>query len=594
MVEALKKPELHEQRNIKAINFQMYERYLPSAFDETLSILEKINKMIWKLNELGELTNDMIDKWNKVIQWLLNDGLTDAIIDQLNRWKEDGTLEEIINQEIFGKLNAKIDELVDRLENTPIELTVGAKGDFSKLQKAIDHVIDFSIKPTKATIILLNDYVMEEQISIKNQDLRFVEIYSENTVNVRVNRSDLLNETGENYVPVIYGKNTNMPTINTKFAYKLAKTSENKFIVGVYLDNCTLYMEPHNGFIGYPYMGLVASNNSRVTANGCDFTGNGVLSDEHGAGVKIQRSGLTADDSIANECGEYGYWIQGASSARLNRSTAKKCGHHNLVLSHSSNVTANNCTFTDSPDNNVVITTNSILDLSESDCSRAGANNIVAQKNSMLYFNDGVSNESGISGLNITQHSWAQAEGATLNNNERNGLDSKDGSDVNFKNGKANGNKKSGFYILNGSHVMARTAEINNNADEGIHCYSGFCDCYKADIKNNGRDGIRSYNGGRVVAYKANIRDSGVVGLHASRGEIWCGKATSKNNNGIDVKASYGSKVSCSELHTTSGDVQTLDCTSSSIIQANRIHGSAKANKPKNEINNQGIIFSNI
>lgn len=106
-----KKPSLHEQAELQPIDFQMYTRYLPTAFDGTLSMLEKINKTIWKLNELGELTNDMLNKWNKVIKWVMNDGLSEAVLKQLEKWLDDGTFEDLINQNLLEDLKNEIDEI---------------------------------------------------------------------------------------------------------------------------------------------------------------------------------------------------------------------------------------------------------------------------------------------------------------------------------------------------------------------------------------------------------------------------------------------------------------------------------------------------
>lgn len=105
------KPEIHERKPIRDLDMQDYTRYLPTAFDESLSILEKMNKMIWKLNKLGELTNDMLDRWNEVIEWVLEDGLQQAVLDQLEEWLEDGTIKDLINKEIFQELRDDLDDL---------------------------------------------------------------------------------------------------------------------------------------------------------------------------------------------------------------------------------------------------------------------------------------------------------------------------------------------------------------------------------------------------------------------------------------------------------------------------------------------------
>jgi len=121
------KPELFQFRNIAPLNMQPRERYLPSAFDESLSIIERINKIIYYINEIYGLTGEVIAKWNEIMEWVLGNGLNEAVVDQLQKWVEDGTLKEIINEEIFADLNKEIQSLkvyVNESMNTLNEISV--------------------------------------------------------------------------------------------------------------------------------------------------------------------------------------------------------------------------------------------------------------------------------------------------------------------------------------------------------------------------------------------------------------------------------------------------------------------------------------
>lgn len=77
--------------------------YLPTAMDESLSLLQKVNMLIQYAHELGKLTQEMLDRWNEVIKWLLEDGVKDAVKELLDEWLKDGTLEELINVRLFEK-----------------------------------------------------------------------------------------------------------------------------------------------------------------------------------------------------------------------------------------------------------------------------------------------------------------------------------------------------------------------------------------------------------------------------------------------------------------------------------------------------------
>ena len=110
------------------IDLPKYEHYLPNAFDESMSLLQKMNKIILHLDQLGHLTVDMIQKWNEVYEWVMGAGLEKEVSAKLELWLEDGTLDSIINETLFNELNGKIDLLSKRsIFRTAQEF--GAKGD---------------------------------------------------------------------------------------------------------------------------------------------------------------------------------------------------------------------------------------------------------------------------------------------------------------------------------------------------------------------------------------------------------------------------------------------------------------------------------
>lgn len=104
----MNRPQLIKFSKIPPVQIQKYTRYLPTAFDDTLTMLEKVNQVIHYLNEIGELTNEVVDKWNEVMEWVMNDGLGLAVIVQLERWIQDGTLDQIINEKILGSKSSII------------------------------------------------------------------------------------------------------------------------------------------------------------------------------------------------------------------------------------------------------------------------------------------------------------------------------------------------------------------------------------------------------------------------------------------------------------------------------------------------------
>lgn len=116
------------------MKLQKYERYLPSAFDDSLSYLDKLNKVIHYLYYYSELTEEMLTKWNEVYKWVYGEGLDTMVGDRLREWLNDGTFATIINEVIFNELNNKLDSTIKDVENNSEQI--------KELNSRIDSVID--------------------------------------------------------------------------------------------------------------------------------------------------------------------------------------------------------------------------------------------------------------------------------------------------------------------------------------------------------------------------------------------------------------------------------------------------------------------
>ena len=75
--------------------------------------LEINSKLIQKMNEVIDNCNDAYE----YVDWLKEQGLSDEVINTLLAWKEDGTLETIINQNVFNELNSKVDTFQETVNN---------------------------------------------------------------------------------------------------------------------------------------------------------------------------------------------------------------------------------------------------------------------------------------------------------------------------------------------------------------------------------------------------------------------------------------------------------------------------------------------
>lgn len=75
---------------------------------------QEINaKLIQKMDEVIENANLSFE----YLDWLKGQGLSDEVINTLLAWKEDGTLDTLINQNIFSELNSKVDTFQEKVNN---------------------------------------------------------------------------------------------------------------------------------------------------------------------------------------------------------------------------------------------------------------------------------------------------------------------------------------------------------------------------------------------------------------------------------------------------------------------------------------------
>lgn len=95
------RPVIKTYNLMRMENIMYYDSYLPNAFDESMTILEKMNKLIEYLNQMGLLVNDVVTMWNEVAEWIMNEGLEEAMTTVLNKMVESGKLAHIVNQLIF-------------------------------------------------------------------------------------------------------------------------------------------------------------------------------------------------------------------------------------------------------------------------------------------------------------------------------------------------------------------------------------------------------------------------------------------------------------------------------------------------------------
>lgn len=369
-------PDITPVQKVKILGaVNEYERYLPTAYDDTLSLLEKINKIINHLNQLSLVTGDLVDNWNKLYEWIINEGLKQTVKDQLENWLKDGTLSKIIEEILFTNRVFVLDihlssSYTDKTEVTPFNFK------FKSLKNAVLYIKNMTKIPFVVNIISDDEeYVWDEQIIFENEDYSFINIKGNFKINVvGFKECYAIPSSPNNYefIPALYGKMSKLPTLTGKFRQILVTDNDPVYdpdkcqmcqvkgdIFGfVLLDNSSITFKTNMCSIeNFNDFGIVGANGSQITAHGINITQIGNIKDltpenadtlGKGNGVLLIESGFAGNKSNITYCGLAGINCSQSSSADVDGSNISECGHHNILTTSCSTLsfkggTANNC-----------------------------------------------------------------------------------------------------------------------------------------------------------------------------------------------------------------------------------------------------------
>jgi hypothetical protein len=95
------------------LNFRDYRNYLPTAYDDSLSMQESLLQVLNFCNEIGLLNQNMSDNWNMLLGWIKTNGIDDAVTAQLNAWVVDGTFEKILDKTSLDTIKNNLQSQMD-------------------------------------------------------------------------------------------------------------------------------------------------------------------------------------------------------------------------------------------------------------------------------------------------------------------------------------------------------------------------------------------------------------------------------------------------------------------------------------------------
>lgn len=188
-------------KKLEAIKPYQLECNFFSVYDYNgLTIQELLCQFFTAINGCIDISNKTID----LAQWLVGEGLSIEVVKKLYVWLHDGTIENLINKEIFSDLNNKIDSIKTDIVNEGLEREkvkelvlqrvsyvsdFGAKGDgVSDDTQAIQNAINF-LKGFENKVLIFDknlNYVINRLLEI---DFSNLEIMGNNSTLVVKNAS---------------------------------------------------------------------------------------------------------------------------------------------------------------------------------------------------------------------------------------------------------------------------------------------------------------------------------------------------------------------------------------------------------------------
>ena len=171
----------------KIDNFRFWcQKVLPLVYDDSLSYYELLCKVIAKLNETIDDTNSLLDAFVALKEYVDNyfdsHEIETLIQQKLDEMVQDGTLANLINQELLGDINSRLEEAegdIDDLESccSDVQDDIDAlEGDVETLQSDVGD-LDDRLDSAEEDIDQLQDdvHVLTDTVTEHGNDIDSIE-----------------------------------------------------------------------------------------------------------------------------------------------------------------------------------------------------------------------------------------------------------------------------------------------------------------------------------------------------------------------------------------------------------------------------------
>jgi hypothetical protein len=132
-------PTMNKLSTVFPIMIDKYEQFIPNI--EGMGVPDKINAIIQYLNRIGKLSNDVVTDWNKVMVWVMDEGLNDAVNTKVDDMVAQGTFDDLLNG-MFDVINADVTDF----KNT-------VNGQVNVLTSSLSDKVSYPVLSTETSVV---------------------------------------------------------------------------------------------------------------------------------------------------------------------------------------------------------------------------------------------------------------------------------------------------------------------------------------------------------------------------------------------------------------------------------------------------------
>lgn len=232
----------------KALNeISVYDLDVYTSMELYYKIANKLNEVIKELMRFEGVVSDEVIKQNEKLIYLLGEGLNIEVVKKINQMIEDGTMDSIINHNVFNSLNNKIDECKEELSSQikDIEDNISKSINEYKQDTDVDYTNAFrryfeDVKSNKIDLFLPKGrFIVSETIQLPKNTYFSLFGSGRNTI-IEYTGNDTLfkfenSDTGNIYITGMF---RDLSIIGTKTSYAIKEVGA--YTSGVSFNNCRI------------------------------------------------------------------------------------------------------------------------------------------------------------------------------------------------------------------------------------------------------------------------------------------------------------------------------------------------------------------